>query len=115
MDLPQLREKWSVLAQVGFEIDDCWEHSSDTHSTKGGESTISEEKIEKIIDWLEVNGIKEGCPKDFFEGDEDRTKRMISLRQKLRAEGHGLFNRRAMNKKDLQIKLDFPIKMKGSE
>ena len=114
MDFPQLREKWSILAEVGFELDEFWENSSETRSTRGREINISEEKIEKIIDWLEVNGIKEGSPKEFFSGDEDRTKRMIALKEKLRSEGNELFSRRALNKKDLKIKLDFPIKTKGS-
>ena len=31
-------------------------------STKEADSVITEEKIDKILDWLENNGVKEGLP-----------------------------------------------------
>ena len=115
MSSHKLKEKWSILAEAGFDMDDVWDNSSEARSNKGGEGSISEEKIEKILDWLQVNGVKETSPKDCFEGDEDKTKRMIALREKFRSEGHDLYSRRDMSKKDLRIKLDFENKMKGSE
>ena len=76
----KIRERWSILAEANFDLDDEVVFKSE-ESTKGSDSNIAVDKIDKILDWLQDHGVKEGCPGDIQEDNEEKCKQRVLLKQ----------------------------------
>ena len=42
---------------------------------------MSEDKLEKILDWLQDNGVREGKPSSIQEDDEAKRKERVMLKE----------------------------------
>ena len=77
----KIKEKWSMIAQLSFEMEEDDDFKSNPSTKEGSE--ITEEKIDKILDWLQRNGAKEGTPASIIEAGQDLCKQRILLKQEL--------------------------------
>ena len=101
----KLSQKWSIMAEVGLDFDEDWDGNSSVHLTRTGSQLSNEAKNQKILEWLQQNGIKEGSPSEFFENDEKKTQKLQALREKLMKGQSDILSRRK-NLKNLHIDAD---------
>ena len=91
----QLKEQWSVMAEASFEMNNTSSKLKHKVSSGGESTSCNSDKADKIVDWLQGNGIKSGVPETIFEEEEDKRKQNVLIRSENLRDESCLLQKRA--------------------